>query len=108
MPVPRVDNLAQFNNDLFTLCEKDGDRDHYRKEATHNELFQKDLLHLLKLPLAPFDPARYERIKTNGYGRFYLEGGLHEYSVSPKFAGSYVMVKITASNVIPLDRAFAP
>ena len=108
VPVPRTDNLAQFNTDLFTLCERDGDRDHYRKDATHNELFQKDLLSLSKLPPTPFDPARYERIKTNGYGRFYLEGGLHEYSVSPKFVKSYVMVKITASGVIPLDESLRP
>ena len=108
VPVPRTDNLAQFNTGLFTLCEKDGDRDHYRKDATHNELFQKDLVSLLKLPSTAFDPAKYERIKTNGYARFYLEGGLHEYSVSPKFASSYIMVKITAVNVIPLDGSLRP
>ena len=108
VPVPKTDDLAQFNSGLFALCERDGDRDHYRKDATHNELFQKDLSSLLKLPATAFDPAKYERIKTNGYGRFYLEGGLHEYSVSPKFASSYIMVKITAADVVPLDESLRP
>ena len=69
-------------------------------DTTHNELFKKDISSLLKLPTTPFDPARYERIKTNGYEKFYLSSGLHEYSVSPKFADSYVTVKIAASKVI--------
>ena len=108
VPVPRTKSLSLFNKDLFALCEMDGDRDHYRKEASHNELFEEDLSRLLKLPASPFDPSKYIRIKTNGYGKFYLEGGLHEYSVSPKFAGSYIMVKITAGSVIPLDGSCRP
>jgi len=108
VPVPRIDSLAAFNKDLLTLCEEDGHRDHYRMDATHNELFEKDISSLLKLPATPFDPARYEKIKTNGYGKFYLNSGLHEYSVSPKFVDSYVTVKITASRVIPLDESLRP
>jgi transposase len=108
VPVPRTDDLSSFNRELLTLCEKDGDRDHYRMDATHNELFEKDIESLLKLPATPFDPARYERIKTNGYGKFYLSSGLHEYSVSPKFVDSYITVKITATRVIPLDESLRP
>ncbi len=108
VPVPRTDDLTSFNKELLTLCEQDGKRDHYRMDATHNELFEKDISSLLKLPGTPFDPARYERIKTNGYGKFYLNSGLHEYSVSPKFVDSYVTVKITATRVIPLDESLRP
>jgi hypothetical protein len=51
----------------------------------------------------PFDTSKYITANTNAYGRFYLEDGLHEYSVSPKYANRRVLVKITSSEVIPLD-----
>jgi len=104
VPVPRFDSICQFNQELLELCEEDGGRDHYRKEATHNNLFEKDRQALLKLPEVPFDPSRYERTKTNGYGKFILDS-LYEYSVSPKYVDCHVMVKITANNVFPLDES---
>ena len=36
---------------------------------------------------------------TNRYGRFYLNNGLHEYSVSPKYANTQVLIKIISSYV---------
>ncbi len=102
VPIPRFESIAQFNSELLIMCEEDGNRDHYRKEATHNGLFEKDRSSLLKLPLNGFDASRYERVKTNGYGKFVLDS-IHEYSVSPKFVNCYVMVKITANSVAPLD-----
>ncbi|MBM3706200.1 MAG: IS21 family transposase [Actinobacteria bacterium] len=102
VPVPRFDNICQFNKELLAICEEDGDRNHYRKEATHNDLFEKDRNAFLKLSASPFDASRYEKQKTNGYGKFILDG-LYEYSVSPKYADCYVMVRITANTVAPLD-----
>jgi len=104
VPVPRFDNICHFNISLLALCEEDGHRNHYRIEATHNDLFAKDKLALLKLPASPFDASRYERQKTNGYGKFILDG-LYEYSVSPKYADCHVMVKITANTVAPIDES---
>ena len=104
VPVPRFDDIYQFNMQLLALCEEDGDREHYKIEATHNDLFEKDRSALLKLPSSPFDTSRYERQKTNGYGRFILDG-LYEYSVSPKYADCYVMVRIGANTVTPLDES---
>lgn len=108
VPVPKIDSLTHFNRHLLKLCEEDGKRKHYKTDSTHNKLFKKDKTSLIDLPKTAFDPARYERVKTNGYAKFYLEGGLHEYSVSPKFADSYITVKITASSVIPLDESYRP
>ena len=105
VPVPRFDDICQFNKDLLVLAEEDGQRQHYRKETTHNGLFEKDRSALLELPSNTFDPCRYEKIKANGYGKFYLQGGLHEYSASPKYANSYVMVKIGPNTVVPLDES---
>lgn len=94
-----------MNKDLLRRCDEDGDREHYRKEARISELYQADKAALLPLPSVPLDVSRYETITTNGYGKFLLHKGLHEYSVSPKYAKSKVLVKITANHVIPLDES---
>jgi transposase len=103
VPVPRFQCLAKFNNELLEQCEIDAQREHYRKDGTIEELYRDDHAALLDLPTVPLDVSKYTTVKTNGYGRFYLNNGLHEYSVSPKNANSRVLVKITANEIIPLD-----
>lgn len=103
VPVPRFQNLAKFNKELLERCEIDAQREHYRKDGTIEELYKEDHAALLNLPTVPMDTSKYITVKTNDYGRFYLNNGLHEYSVSPKYANSRVLVKMTANEVIPLD-----
>lgn len=103
VPVPRFESLAAFNRDQLGKCDRDAQREHYRKNATIEELHTEDKAALLDLPAVPFDAGQYITVKTNDYGRFYLNNGLHEYSVSPKYANSRVLVKITANEVIPWD-----
>jgi transposase len=106
VPVPRFSSLAEYNKELLERCERDADRDHYRKEGTIAGLYAADQAALLPLPPAPLDVSKYVTVKTNGYGRFYLENGLHEYSTSPQYANSRVLVKITANEIIPLDKSY--
>jgi len=105
VPVPRFNNLKDFNLKLLLLCDEDAKREHYRKERTIEELHQEDRKALLKVPTTPFEACKYITVKTNGYGKFSLNNGLHEYSVSPKYAKSRVLVKITAFEVILLDES---
>ena len=105
VPVPRFEFLAEFNKELLIKCEEDANREHYRKNGTIEELHVEDKQALLELPTIPLDISKYITMKTNGYGRFYLNNGLHEYSVSPKYANSRVLVKITANEVIPMDES---
>ena len=104
VPVPRFGSLTEFNKELLGKCDLDADREHYRREATIAELYAADKAALLTLPAVPLDVSKYFTVKTNGYGRFYLQNGLHEYSVSPQYANSRVLVKITANEVLPLDK----
>ncbi|MHB1376219.1 MAG: IS21 family transposase [Candidatus Humimicrobiaceae bacterium] len=106
VPVPRFNSTRDFNKELLCLCERDGQREHYRKEGSHEELYQADKLALLKLPQEPFDVCKYIPVRTNGYGRFYLNNGLHEYSVLPKYKDCRLLVKITAFEVIALDESY--
>ena len=103
--VPRFKSLSDFNKELLLVCEQDAKREHYRKEASHEELYEADKLALLKLPQEPFDACKYMTVRTNGYGRFYLNNGLCQYSVSPRYKDSRVFVKITAFEVTPMDES---
>ena len=103
VPIPRFENLATFNKEQLEKCDTDAQREHYRKDSLIADLHQKDREALLGLPSVPLDVSQYVTLKTNGYGRFYLNSGLHEYSVSPKYANNRVVVKITANEVIPMD-----
>lgn len=105
VPVPQFDSLEEFNEELFKKCEEDAKRDHYRINETIEKLHEEDKKELLELPNNGFDPSKYITLQTNNYGRFYLNKGLHEYSVSPKYANSKVLVKLTANYVIPLDES---
>lgn len=105
VPIPRFKELKVFNQELLLACEKDANREHYRKTGTHEDLYQEDRKALLQLPAEPFETCKYETVKTNGYARFYLNKGLHEYSVAPKFSNSRVLVKVTAFEVVPLDES---
>jgi len=106
VPVPRFESLSEFNKELLIRCEEDAKREHYRKGKTIEELFRQDAQALLELPKIAFDTSKYMTVKTNRYGKFFLNNGLHEYSVAPKYANKYVLVKLTANNVIVLDESY--
>jgi transposase len=106
VPIPRFKSLEEFNKEMLKKCEEDSDRGHYRKEGTIEGLYAEDKAALLDLPAVSLDVSKYVMVRTNGYGRFYLNKGLHEYSVSPKYANGQVLVKITANEVIPMDDSY--
>jgi len=108
VPVPHFEKLDEFNRGLLKTCDLDAEREHYRKDATIKELYAADKGALLALPAVPLDVSKYITVRTNGYGRFYLSEGLHEYSVSPQYAESRVLVKITSGEVLPLDKNHQP
>jgi hypothetical protein len=37
----------------------------------------------MELPRIVFDPCRYQTVRTDAYGKFSLERGLHRYSTTP-------------------------
>ncbi|MCR5475744.1 MAG: IS21 family transposase [Lachnospiraceae bacterium] len=101
VPVPRFINLSDYNRQLLKESDEDFDRGHYRHEDTTIEaLFEEDKKVLLPLPDNDFDCARYETAVTDKWGRFTLEEGRHEYSVSPEHACDSVRLKITSDKVI--------
>lgn len=108
VPIPEFSNLKDFNRELLKSCDKDGVRNHYRQDELITSLFEEDKKALHPLPVIEFDTAKYLTCRTNGYGRFYLNKGLHEYSASPSYANVSINVKITADEVIPLTDSNQP
>ena len=106
VPIPRFLSLSDFNRQLLDMCEEDADREHYRHNETINELFAEDLRHCHPLPEIKFDLSGKGNVTTNNWGKFYLNKGMHEYSVSPKYANVSVNLKLTSSHVIVMDENY--
>lgn len=103
VPVPHFVSLCDFNQNLLSESDLDMDREHYHYDQTILERYDADHKALLPLPDKAFDAARYETAVTNRWGRFTLESGKHEYSVSPDHSETTVALKITAAQVIVMD-----
>jgi transposase len=106
VPLPRFLSLADFNRQLLAMCEEDADREHYRHNETIEERFKEDLKHCHPLPDIKFDLSGKGHATTNNWGKFYLNKGMHEYSVSPKHANTAVNLKLTSSLVIVMDENY--
>ena len=103
VPVPHLQNLEDFNRKLLQECDDDAKRDHYRKDADISTLHQLDRQALLPMPAVDLDVSRYQTIRTNAYGKFFLYKGMHEYSTSPRQASRQVLIRLTSEHVIILD-----
>lgn len=108
VPPPRFMELSGYNSRLLTEADSDMDREHYHYDQTILERFGEDKKALLPLPDVAFDPARYETVLTDKWGRFTLEKGKHEYSVSPDHVCTNVWLKITSRRVQVMDMQHRP
>ena len=55
VPMPKFDNIDEYNNDLLRRADNDQNRVHYKKKVLISKLFEKDLENLLSLPSVPLD-----------------------------------------------------
>jgi transposase len=108
VPEPRFTSLSDFNQQLLSDADQDMDREHYHYDQTILERYGEDQKAFLPLPDIDFDSARYETALTDKWGRFTLESGKHEYSVSPNHACTNVWLKITAGQVTVMDMQHHP
>lgn len=100
VPIPEIQSLTEYNEVLLLECDQNAEREHYRCNKTIKERFEKDKDALLPFPSNEFDTAGYKHLVANGYGKIYLNKGLHEYSAAPRYARKTVTVKVTAGEVI--------
>lgn len=102
VPVPVFTTLDGFNRELLSLCDMDGDREHYRHAELIETLFAEDKKRLLPLPKGAFETAGYRTAKTNKYAILTLDR-LYEYSTAPMFALTRVRIRLTSQYVTVYD-----
>ena len=105
VPPPELSSIEAYNEQLLERCEADHRREHYRNGMAIATLFIEDRSRLCEVPRIPFDPTRYESVRTDAYGKFTLEKGVHRYSTSPKLASSLVRICVSAHTVSVLDES---
>ena len=99
VPIPEVRDLESWNRELLGQAEEDFDRPHYKKGLTINELWAEERRHLSPLPERPFAVERLEKARTNGYGKFCLDGR-HWYPSAPEHAEEALVVGLKAHTVV--------
>ena len=67
VPLPKINNLNEFNKNLFLECEEDLKRTYYAKKELISELFENDKSELNPLPKERFNIIHLEKVKTDKY-----------------------------------------
>jgi hypothetical protein len=99
VPIPEVADLESWNRKLLGKAEEDIDRPHYKKVLTIRELWAEERRHLSPLPERPFEVERLEKVRTNGYGKFCLDGR-HWYSSAPEHSEETLTIGLRAHRVV--------
>jgi transposase len=98
VPMPEVESIEAWNLQLLEQVEEDFQRLHYKKGRFIAQLLQEDLRQLSPLPAKAFRVERLERVHTDGYGKFCLDGK-HWYSSAPEYSHRDLVVGIAAHAV---------
>ena len=97
VPEPKITDLNSYNQHLLGKCLKLNQEKHYIHKVPKEQLFEAEKALMVSINPVPFDTAKYETRKVNKYGL--VEYAKCRYSVSPKYVGQYVMLKITADQI---------
>jgi hypothetical protein len=106
VPVPTILDFAQFNKKLLECCERDMQREHYRKEQVIADLFVVDRQAMLPMNPVDFKVAKFQTAKADKYGKVMFETNL--YSSSPKLAQEPVYLEITSDTITIMDMKYNP
>lgn len=106
VPVPKTDDLRVLNKGFLIECDQDMHRPHYAKPGTIRELFEEDTTKLLSLPVNRYDESVLVAVRTDAHAKFTLEKGKHTYSTAPKHAKTELWARLTAHEVIVMDKDY--
>jgi len=98
VPLPVIE-LVDWNAQLLKKARQDHEQKHYKKGRTIAALFAEEQKTLSPLPPRPFNVEQYERLHTDGYGKFCLDGK-HWYSSAPEYASGELTVGIKAHEIV--------
>ena len=91
VPIPSIQDISIYNQQLFQEAEEDLKRSHYEKGDSLEELFGQDRAQLLMLPSVPFEVMRWDTATVDKYGRIKLDE--QHYHGVPAGSGEKVILK---------------
>lgn len=97
VPVPDIPDFVAFNAELWAKCDRDAEREHYRKKRLIRELWEEEREKLLKLPDTPYEVFRYMSAAVNKCG--FATVDTNRYGLSPTLSGQVVQVKVRFDRV---------
>lgn len=106
VPVPEFEDLQAYNRSLLEICDRDMERQHYKKEERVRDLFAVERKVFAPLPLVPFEAYKYVLTGTNNYGKASLT--TNRYSTAGNLANQSVWLKIGAHTVTILNKDMKP
>lgn len=102
VPVPKYDDIEEFNKELLPKHEIKASETHYKKGVRIADLFEEDRKALRPLPSKPFDVCEYEYFKADGYGKICVDKK-HYYSTRPEKNHEKVLVGLRAHYIDVLN-----
>jgi transposase len=97
VPEPTITDLSSFNAQLLEKCLDRNKEIHYRFKVPIEQLFNEEKMLMIPVNKIPFDTAKYETRRVNKYGL--IDYSSCRYSVSPKYVGQLVILKIMANEI---------
>ncbi|MFI8716261.1 IS21 family transposase, partial [Brevibacillus brevis] len=73
VPLPVANDLEQLQYVINQQALEDLKRLHYAKGVLQQELWEREKIKLLELPLVPYEAFRLESVKANGYGEVLVD-----------------------------------
>jgi len=102
VPEPTITDLEEFNRMLLKKCLETHKEHHYLHKEPIEKLFEEEKSLMIPMTKIPFDTASYESRRVNKYGLIDFSGC--RYSVSPKYVGQTVILKIMANKIEILSK----
>ena len=97
VPVPAFDDFDEYNAQLWSICELDSQREHYKEGIDIADLFKEEKTKLMQLPEHEYHIFRYETLSVNKYG--FVSIDTNSYGISPQLAAHKVQAKIFADKI---------
>jgi len=104
LPVPEIEDLAEFNRRLLEDCLSDLEREHYTKKELIGDLFKQEQTALLPLPREKFRVFTLEKVKTDKYS--FIQFDNHKYSTSPEYYKCEMWLEIGTSQLRVLNEKY--
>ena len=102
VPIPRFDDLEEFNRQLLEKCTTLFSRKNYRAKVPINELYKDDITSLAPLPEIPFDVATIRRRKVDCLGKIVVDSK-YSYFAGPDYAYKTIQLRQTYNTCELID-----